>query len=202
VALGLLGLPWADGDGMGRLSPQPSDNLDPAAASILEPEVPAGGIGLMAAQRYASIVRYDERVALEVRCGGNGGRCGRILGLGKVIVGTNPTKSGLHLTNEGWATSNGYPLLEDVVRPDFSGSTGIFDCPTHTFLITEHTGERLPVKTLPTGRWARGVSVQLPFELLRQPYQDFLRYGKFQVVRWVPTSKTAVLVPDWPKRQG
>jgi hypothetical protein len=36
---GLLGLLWADGDGMGRLPPQPFDNLD-QAASILEPEVP------------------------------------------------------------------------------------------------------------------------------------------------------------------
>jgi hypothetical protein len=43
VALGLLGLPGADGDGMGRLPPQPPDNRDHAAASILEPEVPAGG---------------------------------------------------------------------------------------------------------------------------------------------------------------
>ena len=44
VALGLLGLPLADGDGMGRLLPQPPDNLDQASTSILEPEVPAGGI--------------------------------------------------------------------------------------------------------------------------------------------------------------
>jgi hypothetical protein len=43
VALGLLGLSWAVGDGMTRLPPQPPDNLDQAAASILEPEVPAGG---------------------------------------------------------------------------------------------------------------------------------------------------------------
>jgi hypothetical protein len=43
AALGLLGLPWADGDEMGRLPHQPPDNLDQAATSILEPEVPAGG---------------------------------------------------------------------------------------------------------------------------------------------------------------
>jgi hypothetical protein len=43
VALALLGLPWADGDEMGRLPAQPPDNLD-QAASILKPEVPAGGI--------------------------------------------------------------------------------------------------------------------------------------------------------------
>jgi len=39
----LLGLSWADGGGMGRLPPQPPADLDQAAASILEPEVPAGG---------------------------------------------------------------------------------------------------------------------------------------------------------------
>ena len=35
---GLLGLPWADGGGMGRLLPQLPANLDQAAVIILEPE--------------------------------------------------------------------------------------------------------------------------------------------------------------------
>ena len=35
-----LGLPWADGDGMGRLPPQPPANSTRRQASILEPEVP------------------------------------------------------------------------------------------------------------------------------------------------------------------
>ena len=43
VGLGLLGLSWADGEGMTRLPPQPPHDLDLVAASILEPEVPAGG---------------------------------------------------------------------------------------------------------------------------------------------------------------
>ncbi len=38
MALGLLGLPWAGGDGMGRLLPQPPANLGQETASILEPE--------------------------------------------------------------------------------------------------------------------------------------------------------------------
>jgi hypothetical protein len=42
AALGLRGLPRADGDGMARLPPQPPDNLDQTAASILLPEAPAG----------------------------------------------------------------------------------------------------------------------------------------------------------------
>jgi hypothetical protein len=48
VALGLLGFAWADGEGMGRLPPQQPDNLDQPSASILEPEVPAGGKPLKA----------------------------------------------------------------------------------------------------------------------------------------------------------
>jgi hypothetical protein len=40
---GLLGLSRADGVGATRLPPQPPANLDHAAASILEPEAPAGG---------------------------------------------------------------------------------------------------------------------------------------------------------------
>jgi len=43
MALGLLGLPWADGDGMAGLPPKPPTNLDQTAASIPEPEAPAGG---------------------------------------------------------------------------------------------------------------------------------------------------------------
>ena len=134
------------------------------------------------------------RVALEIRCAGNGGRCGRVLGLARVILGTNPTKSGLLLSNEGWPTSNGYPLIQGVVPPDFSGSTGVFACPTHSFLITERTGEKLPFKGLPSGRWALGMSVHLPNLLLRKPYEDFLQNEQVQVVRWVPTIDTAILV--------
>src|SRR5215472_10231953 len=53
VALGLLGLSWSDGDGMGSTSPQPSDNLDQVPASILEPEAPpeASKISLQAAEQ-------------------------------------------------------------------------------------------------------------------------------------------------------
>jgi hypothetical protein len=43
AGLGLLGLSWADGAGVTRLPPQPPHNLNLVAASILEPEVPAGG---------------------------------------------------------------------------------------------------------------------------------------------------------------
>jgi hypothetical protein len=61
VALGLLGLPWADGAGMTRLPPQPPDNLDHAAASILEPEVPAGGISLVKIVVATHEMRMAER---------------------------------------------------------------------------------------------------------------------------------------------
>jgi hypothetical protein len=46
------------------------------------------------------------------------------------------------------------------------------------------------------------MSVQLPFTMLRKPYEDFLRLGRVQVVRWVSTPETAVLVQDWAQRQG
>ena len=155
---------------------------------------------LCTTQRYAVTVQHDGCVALEIRCAGNGGRCRRVLGLARVIASANPIKSVLHLTNEGWATSNGYPLLEDVVPADFLGSTGIFACPIHGFLITERTGEKLPVPGLPPGRWAHGMSVQLPFALLRKHYQDFLNLGRIQVMRWVPTKETAILLLDTAQR--
>jgi hypothetical protein len=57
AALGLLGFAWADGDGMGRLPPQPPDNLDQVAASILEPEVPAGGNKELTPSAVLSVAR-------------------------------------------------------------------------------------------------------------------------------------------------
>ena len=38
MALGLLGLTWADGGGMGTFPPQPPVNLNQAAESVSEPE--------------------------------------------------------------------------------------------------------------------------------------------------------------------
>jgi hypothetical protein len=43
MAFGLLGLPWADGDGMTGPMPQLPGDLNQTAATILEPEVFAGG---------------------------------------------------------------------------------------------------------------------------------------------------------------
>jgi len=59
-------LAWADGVGMTRLPPQPPANLDQAAASILEPEVPAGG--------YLYLVVVTRKVCL-----GTGGQKAGIL---------------------------------------------------------------------------------------------------------------------------
>jgi hypothetical protein len=41
-----LALPWAAGGGMTGLPPQPDDNLDQAATSILEPEVAPQALSL------------------------------------------------------------------------------------------------------------------------------------------------------------
>jgi hypothetical protein len=49
---------------MTRLPPQPPRNLDHAAASILEPEVPAEGIDLVIVVPGAGVVRQAESVAL------------------------------------------------------------------------------------------------------------------------------------------
>jgi hypothetical protein len=44
------------------------------------------------------------------------------------------------------------------------------------------------------------MSVQLPFALLRKHYQDFLNLGRIQVMRWVPTKETAILLLDTAQR--
>jgi hypothetical protein len=48
----VLGSSWADGDGMTRHPPQPYEGLDGARSSILDPEVPAGGVELSPGRVY------------------------------------------------------------------------------------------------------------------------------------------------------
>jgi hypothetical protein len=79
------------------------------------------------------------------------------------------------LTNEELAAREGWPLLEDVVPADFSGSTGIIACPEHGYLITDGSVKSQPAYGLPGGMWAKGISVQMPFSLLRAPYSEYLR---------------------------
>ena len=91
--------------------------------------------------------------------------------------------------------------MEDVVPADFSGSTGIIACPDHGYLITDGSVKSRPAYGLPGGMWAKGISVQLSFSLLRAPYHEYLRLGVTQEVKWVPTKDTAVHVPDWPQHR-
>jgi hypothetical protein len=63
--LGLPGLPRAEAGGMTRLPPQPDDNLDQAAASILESEVPARSTVRAAPRRIA---RWRARHGAAQRC--------------------------------------------------------------------------------------------------------------------------------------
>jgi hypothetical protein len=132
-------------------------------------------------------------VAIVIRCAGNGGRCNRQLGVAQVVPGRQPTSPVLGLSNQGWSTSHGYPLLEAAVPTDFAGSTGIFSsCPKHGTLIIEKSTTKSRVRGLPGGRWARGISVQMPFELLREPYEAFRRDERVQTVFWTPGERATV----------
>jgi hypothetical protein len=137
--------------------------------------------------------RHELAVAIVIRCAGNGGRCNRQLGLAQAIPGRQPTSPVLGLSNQGWPTSHGYPLLEAAVPADFSGSTGIFSsCPKHGTLIIEKSAAKSRVRGLLGGRSARGISVQMPFALLRQAYEAFLRDGRAQTVLWTPGERATV----------
>jgi hypothetical protein len=107
----------------------------------------------------------------------------------------------LLLINEGVAGHMDWPLLEEAVPADFSGSTGIMACPTHSHLITDKSDKSPPAFGLPGRRWARGMCVQMPFSLLRAPYLDYLRRGKPQDAMWLPTEDTALYIPDWAQRE-
>lgn len=137
------------------------------------------------------------KVVLIIRCAGRGGRCRRIIGKVRAVLSDEPRKPVLLLTNEGQSGRMDWPLLEEGIPADFSGSSGIIACPTHGHLITDKSDKSLPVYGLPGGKWARGMSVQLPFSLLREPYSEYLERGVTQEVLWVPTPETAVHVPTW-----
>ncbi len=136
------------------------------------------------------------RIAIRVICGARGGRCGRQLGIAKVVALSDPAKPVMILSNEGWATGAGYPLLEDAIRGDFSGSTGIFECPAHGFLITGRSGDPPIAPGFPRGKWAQGISVQFPLSLLREPYLEHLRTGGKQTVKWVPGASPTIYSGD------
>jgi len=102
------------------------------------------------------VVASHDGAAIRIICGARGGRCGRQLGIAKINWLRESAQPVMILSNEGWAISAGYPLLEDSVPSDFSGSTGILGCPDHGFLITERSGDPPIAHGFPRGRWLRG----------------------------------------------
>jgi hypothetical protein len=131
-------------------------------------------------------------VVITIVCGARGGRCGRQLGVARVNSPIDPARPVMILSNEGWVTNDGYPLLEASVPPDFSGSTGIFGCPDHGFLITKRSGDPPIAPGFPRGRWAQGVSVPFSFSLLKGPYAAHLRDAGTKTVRWVPAANPTI----------
>ena len=131
-------------------------------------------------------------IAIRIICGARGGRCGRQLGVARINSLIEPATPVMILSNEGWALSAGYPLLEDSVPPDFSGSTGILGCPDHGFLITERSGDPPIAPGFPRGKWAKGMSVPLYFSLLRGPYAEHLRTSQTTTIKWVPAANPTI----------
>lgn len=127
--------------------------------------------------------------SIVIRCAGRGLRCRRVLGVARLVPMDRPRKHVLWLTNEGWATRNGVPLLEDVVPADFSGSTRIFGCKDHNFVVTERSTDPALVPGLPKGNWTQGVP--FPYSLLQSPYEKYLRRGLPEEVLWVPAQTLA-----------
>lgn len=136
------------------------------------------------------------QAAVVIMCAGRGGRCRRQLGVARIQLLGDQARPVMSLSNEGWATSNDIPLLEASVPSDFSGSTGIFECPDHGYLITERSGDPPISRGFPAGSWAKGMSVQFPFYLLKRQYADHLHSGQTQEIKWVPRPDSAVLADD------
>jgi hypothetical protein len=134
-------------------------------------------------------------VAIVIRCAGDGRRCKRQLGVAEEVRRRGPTSPVLKVSNQGWPTDHGYPLLEEAVPPDFTGSTGVCSiCPKHGTLISERSAPTSSVPGLPGGRWARGQSVQMPFGFLQSAYEAFLRDRRAQTIFWSPGALPTVYI--------
>lgn len=132
-----------------------------------------------------------------IRCAGNGRRrCRRQLGAAYTNLGRKPENPILGLDNRGWSLEHGNPILEDDVPPDFSGATGILNCPDHGMLITERSDAPPRAPGLRRGRWIEGMPVQMPLHLLRDPYERFLRSGVTQELLWAPGVSSTVLARE------
>jgi hypothetical protein len=129
--------------------------------------------------------------------GQDGQQCGKILETATLNPsdGRNPV---LLLSNLGWPTDNGYPLLQASVPADFIASTGIIGCPDHGFLILEESDAPPVFPGFPSGKFANGKSVQFPFFRLKEPYGEHLRTGRTQTVTWDVNKDPTFWSPDSP----
>lgn len=139
--------------------------------------------------------RFGLPAAIVIRCAGGGGRCRRQLGVVEVIPGRLPTDPFLLLTNHGWGTTNKYPRIEEAVPSDFEGDTGSLSCPKHS-RFWEGQGAGRPRPDWPPDRasWQDGDGVRMPFWLLKEPYERFLRTGATQTVSWLPGKSPTVIL--------
>jgi hypothetical protein len=134
------------------------------------------------------VSRFGLPIAVEIRCRGKAGRCGRQIGIAAIPSHKGAGGAVLHMTNEGWALDHGFPLYEDRVPADFSGETGIIGCPRHgRYLEGKSIGPPRFPGLPPEGiRWTDGMGVCFPFLLLREPFEVVLRKGFTQSIDWLP----------------
>lgn len=127
------------------------------------------------------------KVAIEVRCAGNGGRCRKLRGRAYVLPGRSPGSPLLSLSNDGLRHGGG--LLEGVAK-DFDGSTDVFHsfrCDHNRFVTTDPNGEDVIVE---------GVSVRMPLKLLKPKFDAYLASGGVvQELPWAPGVSETVYEP-------
>ncbi|MGW4806279.1 hypothetical protein [Kitasatospora sp. NPDC004272] len=117
------------------------------------------------------------RLAIQIRCAGNGRRCKVVRGNVFTLPGRAPGSPVLLVEND--MIAHGAGKLQFLVPDDFGGGVDILYSARcdHNTLVTHREGERVV---------SRGAGVQMPANLLQAPYFAYLETAKPQTLRWAP----------------
>ncbi|MFF4343159.1 hypothetical protein ACFY00_24920 [Kitasatospora sp. NPDC001540] len=138
-------------------------------------------------ERQAGLAKSWEpakpRLAIQIRCAGNGRRCKVVRGNVFTLPGRAPGTPVLLVENDMIAYGGG--KLQFLVPDDFGGGVDILYSARcdHNSLVTHREGERII---------SRGTSVRMPAHLLQPPYFAYLQTATPQTLRWAPGAAPTV----------
>lgn len=131
----------------------------------------------------------ERRLAVVVRCGARGGRCGGLLGV--VTVPRLTTRGGQRFV----LVNDDRPRMEWAIPMDFSGGVDFMVCPNTDRRSSYRKDEEGRLHWTGMNHWSRRIGTTWrngegagpwPFSGLREPVERFRHTGETQEYRWAP----------------